>query len=1058
MGKVLALSPVAVFILLCLHLGIAFPALAAKEQVIVGYFSHPDKWDEEDIQARGGKVKYRYHIIPAIAAEVDETEIGRIKKNPKVRYVEPDYELHIVQTIPNDLHPNLWGLNNTGVYAGGTPDADIDAPEAWDIQTGSENVVVAVIDTGLDYNHVDLSSNAWTNPGEIPGNGVDDDNNGYVDDFYGYDFYHGDSDPLDDHGHGTHCSGTIAAVGNNGIGIVGINWRARIMALKAFNQYGSGSTLAAIASIEYVAMMKQRGIPVVAMSNSWGNTTYSQSMHDAISAANDEGILFVAAAGNYSRDNDATPFYPASYNVPNVISVAASDYNDNLASFSCYGATSVDLAAPGVSILSTVLGNGYSYWNGTSMATPHVTGVAALVRAEFPGITHIDIKGRILGGVDPIPGLAGKVATGGRLNARGALDGAAPPPDPPEPPSPPAGLVATAGYQQINLDWNDNTEPELTGYRIYRSTTPGAPYSLTGTATQSSYTDTSVNGASTYYYVVTALCNQGGESDYSNEANATTPPTPPNGLVAAAGDGQVSLNWNNSAGSVTYNVYRRTINTGYNCIATAVPVSEYTDTGLANGTTYYYVVTAVGTVTDEESGYSNEASATPHEITAGTLHVMGNSSVRYSDNVWYSIGSGRYADFQFETLSVPAGKIITSVDIRVEHWEDGGFKGNVEWIVEGVSKTDVPLRAVDYTDSWDVTTIVGSPDVLSLVLRIQNNSTKIKKTNIDYIYAQVEWGTPDNDPPDQVKGLAVNTVSSSRLDLSWNPNTESDLDHYNVYRSDTSGAPYDLIASPGTNSYSDTGLVPSTTYYYVVEAVDSSWNKGPQSAEASGTTSALPEGSTMYVKSITFSTKVAGPNIFLYTDVKVVDGNARPLGNVEVDMTLTLDGEVGWSYGSTTGSDGVVRFTNSKASAGEYKAQVEDLTLTNHIWDQNRGVIWSNCKLLDNGAVVQGAALTSGLFGFGLFQNAPNPFNPETWIPYALGSPERVVIRIHDMAGRQVKILDLGEQDAGVYMSKGKAAYWDGSNESGEEVSSGIYFYTLEAGSFRATRKMLVIR
>ena len=1058
MKKILAISPVAVLALFCLHLAIAFPAFAAKKQVIVGYFSHPDKWDEEDIQTRGGKVKYRYHIIPAIAAEVDETEIDKIKKSPKVKYVEPDYELHIVQTIPNDLHPNLWGLNNTGAYAGGTPDADVDAPEAWDIQTGSENVVIAVIDTGLDYNHVDLAANAWTNPGEIPGNGVDDDNNGCVDDVYGYDFYHDSSDPLDDHGHGTHCSGTIAAVGNNGIGIVGINWRARIMALKAFNQYGSGSTLAAIASIEYVAMMKQRGVPVVAMSNSWGNTTYTQSMKDAISAANSAGVLFIAAAGNYSRDNDATPFYPASYNVPNVISVAASDYNDNLASFSCYGATSVDLAAPGVSILSTIPGDGYSSWNGTSMATPHVTGVAALVRAEFPGITHIDIKDRILEGVDPIPGMAGKVATGGRLNARGALDGASPPPDPPDPPSPPTDLVATPGYQQISLDWNDNTEPELTGYRVYRSMTPGAPYSLMGTATQSSYTDASVNGASTYYYVVTALCNQGGESDYSNEANATTPPTPPTGLFAVAGDGQIGLNWNNSAGSVTYNVYRRTMNTGYNCIATAEPVSEYTDTGLVNGTTYYYVVTAVGTVTNEESEYSNEASATPAEITAGTLYVVGNSSVRYSDNVRYSIGSGSHADFQLETLNVPAGKVITSVVIYVEHWEDGGFKGNVEWIIEGVSKTDVPLRAVDQTDSWDVTTIVGSPDVLSLVLRIQNNSTKNKKTNIDYIYAQVEWSTPDSDPPDQVKGLVVNTVSSSRLDLSWNPNTESDLDHYNVYRSGTSGAPYDLIASRATNSYSDTGLMPSTTYYYVVEAVDSSWNEGPQSAEASGTTSAIPEGSYMYVKSISFSTKVAGPNVFLYTDIKVVDGDARPLGNVDVDMTLQRDSGGSWSYGGTTGSDGVVRFTKSKASSGGYTAEAKNLTLTDYIWDQTRGVKLSTCQLQDNGTVVQGAALASALNQFQLFQNAPNPFNPETWIPYALGRPESVVIRIYDMTGRLVKTLDLGEQDAGGYISREKAAYWDGSNESGEEVSSGIYFYTLEAGSFRATRKMLVIR
>ena len=223
------------------------------------------------------------------------------------KYVEPDY---IVTTlaIPNDpSFGQLWGLNNTG-QAGGTSDADIDAPEAWNLTTGNANLVVGVIDTGVDYTHPDLAGNIWTNPGEIAGDGIDNDLNGFIDDIHGWDFAYGDADPMDVDGHGTHVSGTIAASGNNGTGVTGVAWGAKIMALRFLDDNGSGSTSNAIAAINYATAM---GVKIT--NNSWGGGGFSQALADAIAAANTSGALFIAAAGNDSSNNDTTPSYPASY-------------------------------------------------------------------------------------------------------------------------------------------------------------------------------------------------------------------------------------------------------------------------------------------------------------------------------------------------------------------------------------------------------------------------------------------------------------------------------------------------------------------------------------------------------------------------------------------------------------------------------------------------------------------------------------------------------------------------------------------------------------------------
>ncbi len=345
-----------------------------------------------------------------------------LAENPYVA----SYELDLAQKLqatPNDSQMwRLYGMHNTG-QTGGTADADIDAPEAWEISTGSSNIVVGIIDTGVDYTHSDLAANIWTNPGEIAGNGIDDDGNGFVDDVHGYDFLNNDGDPMDDNNHGTHVAGTIAGAANNGQGVAGVNWSSSIMGLKFLSAGGWGYISDAVQAVNYTTMMRTSyGVNIRVTNNSWGGGLYSSAMANALQANNDAGILFVAAAGNSGTNNDSSPHYPSNYTQANVISVAATDHNDNLAYFSSYGVSTVDLAAPGVDIYSTLPGERYASFSGTSMATPHVAGVAALAWSVAPDATVAEIKAAILQGTDSLASLSGRVATGGRLNAFGTLD------------------------------------------------------------------------------------------------------------------------------------------------------------------------------------------------------------------------------------------------------------------------------------------------------------------------------------------------------------------------------------------------------------------------------------------------------------------------------------------------------------------------------------------------------------------------------------------------------------------------------------------------------------
>lgn len=345
---------------------------------------------------------------------------------PRFQTVEPNMANWSHTTTPNDPGFGMqWGLQDGA-------DQDVDAPEAWDLAHGSSSVVVAVIDTGIDLGHPDLSANAWTNPLEVAGNGVDDDLNGYVDDIHGWDFVNNDGAPFDDNGHGTHVAGIIAATGNNAQGVAGVSWNARLMALKVLDSEGRGTVGGDIAAIEYATAMRNRGTNVRAINASYGsNGAPDIGQQNAITAAGNAGIMFVAAAGNGGPDgvgdnNDAAPTYPASYPMTSILSVTAIDRTGTITAFGNYGPATVDLAAPGGDILSTYPGGMYATGGGTSMAAPFVTGAVALAYSLKADVGLDTVRNAILGNVDLKPSLNGRTVSGGQLNLDRALRALAP--------------------------------------------------------------------------------------------------------------------------------------------------------------------------------------------------------------------------------------------------------------------------------------------------------------------------------------------------------------------------------------------------------------------------------------------------------------------------------------------------------------------------------------------------------------------------------------------------------------------------------------------------------
>jgi subtilisin family serine protease len=415
----------------------------------------------------GGKITQSYTLVPGLheveVADADQALII-IAGAPFVDFAQPN---HIVRAtaVPNDPRFNeQWGLHNTGQLINGSSgkvDADIDAPEGWDIYTGDPARAIGIIDNGVLYTHPDLIANIWVNPGETA-NGLDDDGNGYIDDIRGWDWVDDDNAPLGSDGHGTRNAGLAGAVGNNAKGIAGVAWNCKLVCLRFLGPAG-GLESDAIAALQYCV---NKNIKI--SNNSWSSAAnYSQALYNAINAARTAGHLFVCASANLAKDLDNTgPDYPSSYNLDNIISVAATTDKDLLWPQSNYGAISVDLGAPGHKVLSTTVNNGYNFGSGTSFASPHVAGVAALVWGKNPAWTYAQVRTRILTTVRPIPALSGKTATGGVVNAAAALVAQGPP-------VAPSNLTAVnLGGGKAKLNWQDNSNNE-TRFTVQRQVHTG---------------------------------------------------------------------------------------------------------------------------------------------------------------------------------------------------------------------------------------------------------------------------------------------------------------------------------------------------------------------------------------------------------------------------------------------------------------------------------------------------------------------------------------------------------------------------------------------------------
>jgi subtilisin family serine protease len=548
----------------------------------------------------------------------------------------------------------LWGLNNTGQDSG-KRDADIDYPEAMARSTVQAQLVVGVVDTGVDYRHPDLKNNMWINPGEIPNNGIDDDGNSFVDDVFGYDFINNDADPMDDMVgiyHGTHVAGTIAAETGNGIGISGIaSGAAKVMALKIFDAQGYTSLAAIISACNYSSMMKDRGVDIRLLNNSWGGGPYEALLLDAIKEVTAKNILFVCAAGNDAENNDAEPFYPASFDATGVISVGSSNRSDLTSSFSNYGRSSVDLYAPGSQILSLTGGSGYQYLSGTSMATPHVVGALALGWANQPAFTSQQMVDKLFQSVDQVAAFQGKCVTGGRLNLDKlilSLNGGSTPTPPPAAPS--NVRPDNVWSRKVDVAWIDNSDNE-TGFRIMVSADGGATWSEAGTTRQDAtrFRVEGLDAEKSYIFGVQSIAGGDASALARSRSIVTAPPSPTGVRSENVWARTVDLAWNDGSRTETgFRVYvSRNGGASWTMLGTAAANSQrFRVSNLSPSTTYQFAVRAEGA--EGLSEYSNTATiVTKAEIptpdfTGMSISSIGRTSFRLNWNYNLSNAPDRF--------------------------------------------------------------------------------------------------------------------------------------------------------------------------------------------------------------------------------------------------------------------------------------------------------------------------------------------------------------------------------------------------------------------------------
>lgn len=528
--------------------------------VLVGYSNTATLTDKAAIRASAKassskvlspKAKHT-EVLSLAKGESVAAAVARVKGTKGVRYVEPDYLLTTAATSNDPYYTNgsLWGMQGDGTSPAN--EFGSAAGEAWaQGHTGSRSVAVGVIDEGIQFAHPDLAANVWTNPDEIAGNGIDDDANGYVDDIHGWDFLNNNNTVFDGNStegsdtHGTHVSGTIGGIGGNGSGVAGVNWAVTLVSAKFLGPSGGYTSDAAEGIIYLTSLKTSKGLNIVATSNSWGGGGSSSAMLDAINSAGDQGILFVAAAGNSTTNNDAAGSYPSNYECTKggtrgwdcVIAVASLTSSGALSSFSSYGATTVDIAAPGSGVWSTYPVDTYSSLSGTSMATPHVSGAIALCASINPSLTARQLKRAVVNSVKPTSGLVGKVVNSGRLDV-GAMVAACKAPTAGVTGTPTSLSATASGANRMNLSWTDGATDE----QYYEIEQAPATNSVCGTfaliatvgADNTSFTAGGLTGATSYCFRVRAINDFGGGTSATSDAATGTTASPPAPYVCAA--------------------------------------------------------------------------------------------------------------------------------------------------------------------------------------------------------------------------------------------------------------------------------------------------------------------------------------------------------------------------------------------------------------------------------------------------------------------------------------------------------------------------------------------